>query len=114
MLRKLIHHPGRVGKAGPEKDAGGRIPAPTGDQLAVRHHVELTDLVRGLKNGIDAQARLDYGGETRRLSLRAASSPAVTDIDFHLTFHAMGPLDQTDQVPRVVPLSSPTVVWLSG
>lgn len=58
------------------------VPAATGDLLAVRDHVELAGVTRS-RDGVDIQALLDEGRETRDLGLVVPSRRAVDDFDLH-------------------------------
>jgi hypothetical protein len=62
------------------------VPAALGDPLAVRDHFELPGLGRH-KLGIQAEALLDEGHETRNLGLVVRSCRAVHDFDFHYRSH---------------------------
>ena len=70
-----------VGPAGAE-EASQHVAAARDDGLAVDDHVELPALP-DLERGIDVEAFLDDGGETRRPRL-VASSTAVKDLDLHV------------------------------
>ena len=67
--------------------AGAKAPckpvaATRGNLLAVSDHLELTGLTRH-GHGIDAEALLDEGHETRDLILVVLSRRAVNDLDLH-------------------------------
>ena len=58
------------------------IPAALGNLLAVGNHLELTSLPRR-KDGLNPQALLDEGHETRDLDLVVLSGGAMHDFHFH-------------------------------
>jgi len=82
-ILELIDHPFEIGKAGAKEHAGGHVSAAGGDRSIVRHHVKLTRFA-GLDNGVDAEALLDEGDETRRLEYGAVSGGTSTDFDLHI------------------------------
>jgi hypothetical protein len=82
-LLELIDHALEIWKAGAEEHAGDHIPAARGDRTVVRYHVKLTGLA-GLDDGVDVEALLDEGDETRRLDPGAVSRGARTDLDLHI------------------------------
>jgi len=70
-----------VGPAGAE-EAREHVPAPRGDGFAVDDHVELAGLP-DVHRGVDIEAFLDEGNETRRPGL-ITSIRAVEDLDLHV------------------------------
>jgi hypothetical protein len=58
------------------------VPAAFGDSLAVRDHFELTGPA-GSRHGLDAEALLDEGRETRDFGLVVLSRRTVHDLDLH-------------------------------
>jgi len=81
MLLELLDHIIEIGIAG-AKSPCEPVPTPLGNSLAVHDHVELTGLARRT-GGIDIQALLDEGHETRDLGLVVLSSRAINDFDLH-------------------------------
>lgn len=81
MLLKLLDHCVEIGIASAKLPCEP-VPAPLSNPFAVRDHLELTGLT-GRKDGIDSQALLDQGHETRDVSLVVLSRWAVNDFDFH-------------------------------
>lgn len=79
-----------VGVAGAEF-AGDEIAAASGDFFAVDDDVELAGAT-GRANGIDAEALLDKGRETRDLRAVVVSRGAVNNFDFHGALLAIGRL----------------------
>ena len=58
------------------------VPTALGNPLAVREHLELTDLAK-CNDSVNIQALLDEGRETRDLGLVVLSRRAVNDFDLH-------------------------------
>ena len=81
MLRELLDHTMEIGIAG-AKSAREPVATPFGNCLAVHDHVELTGRA-GRTDGVNIQALLDEGHETRDLGLVVLSSRAVNDLDLH-------------------------------
>lgn len=79
---KLLDDAFEVGIAGAEF-AREPVAASRGDGLAVGEHVELTGLARSA-HGLNAEAILDEGRETRDLGSVVVSGRAVNDFDFHV------------------------------
>ena len=82
MLRELLDHTFEIGIAG-AKAPCEPVPTALGNLLAVRDHLELTELTRR-KDGFNAEARFDEGHETRDLDLVVLSRRTVNDLDLHL------------------------------
>ena len=83
VFRELLDHIPEVRVAPAEENTANGVPTPRGNGLAVCQHIELTRLARWLQNGVDVQALLDQGSETRRLIRGAASRSAILDVDLH-------------------------------
>jgi hypothetical protein len=78
---ELLDYDIEIGIAG-AKAPSEPVPTAFGDSLAVRDHVELTGSARS-SDGINAEALLDEGHETRDLGLVVLSRRAVHDLDLH-------------------------------
>ena len=81
LLLELLDHSIQI-RIPRAKFAREPIPAALGNLLAVRNHLELTSLPRR-KDGVNPQALLDEGHETRDLDLVVLSGGAVHDFHFH-------------------------------
>lgn len=81
LLLKLLHHSIQI-RIPRAKLPREPISAALGNLLAVRNHLELTSLPRR-KDGLNPQALLDEGHETRDLKFVVFSRRAVHDFHFH-------------------------------
>ena len=81
VLLELLDHAFEIRIAGP-KASCEPVPAARGNPVAVRDHVELTGLTRDT-DGVNVQALLDEGHETRDLDLVVLSGRTVNDFDLH-------------------------------
>lgn len=81
MLLKLLHHSIQI-RIPSAKLPREPISAALGNLLAVRKHLELTRLPRR-KDGLNPQALLDEGHETRDLNFVVFSRRAMHDFHFH-------------------------------
>src|SRR5262249_21164208 len=81
VLLEQLDHPIKIGIAS-TKAPCEQVPTTHGNPLAVREHVELTGLTRR-KDGVNSQAVLDEGHETRDLDAIILSSGVVNDFDLH-------------------------------
>ena len=81
VLLEPLDHDIEIGIAG-AKAPSEPVPAAFGDSLAVRDHLELTDPARS-SHGLNAEALLDEGHETRDLGLIVLSRRAVHNLDLH-------------------------------
>jgi hypothetical protein len=86
LLLKLLHHSIQI-RIPRAKFPREPIPAALHNLLSIRNHVELTSLTRR-KDGLDPQALLDEGHETRDLKLVVLSRRAVHDFHFHAVLQA--------------------------
>jgi hypothetical protein len=80
---EFIDHAIETGIAG-AKASRDPVPAARRDPLAVRQHIKLAMLTRRA-NGLDVQAPLDQGHETRDLGLVVLSRRTVNYLDLHFT-----------------------------
>jgi len=78
---KLIDYVIEIGITRPESPSD-QVSAARGYSLAVRDHLELTSLAR-CRHGINVEALLDEGHETRGLGLVVVSRRAIHDFDLH-------------------------------
>ena len=81
LLDQQLDHAVEIGIAG-AKTPRKPVPAAPGDRLAVREHVELTSRARRT-DGVNVQAFLDEGHETRDLGAVVLSRRAMNDFDLH-------------------------------
>jgi hypothetical protein len=94
LLLELLHHSIQI-RIPRAKFPREPIPAALRNLLAVRNHLELTSFPRR-KDGLNPQALLDEGHETRDLDLVVLSRGAVHDFHFHaVPQSAAWILDQT-------------------
>jgi hypothetical protein len=77
----LIDHAAESGVTS-TKTACQPVATALGNPLAVSDNLELTNLARS-QDGINIEALLDEGHETRDLGLVAVSCRAVNDLDLH-------------------------------
>ena len=85
-LLEQLDHAVEIGITG-AKASCEPVPAPLGNRLAVRDYVELAGITRR-KEGVNAQALLDEGHETRDLGAVVLSSRAVNDFNLHFVLRS--------------------------
>src|SRR5215467_3973394 len=81
LLDKQLDHAIEIGIAD-AKAPRNKVTTPLGNHLPVCDYVELP-LIAGRKDGVNTQAALDEGHETRDLGTVVLSSRAVNDFYFH-------------------------------